>query len=126
MIRKLIFVCFFILTTSCAQTDSGGSGSSSSGSSKSYTLTWTPPTSFENNGTLVALDDLSGYRIYFGDSAENVTSNVESISSDKFSFSTDDLDKDIVVTYSTVYVAMTSVSTDGVESALSEIISFTP
>lgn len=103
-------------------TDGGGGG----GANKVFTLSWAAPTNFENADLLTPADDLSEYRIYYGDSEGNVTLNFTSISVDKTSFSTQSFDANLVSSFATVYLAMTSVSNDGVESVLSDIVTFNP
>jgi len=113
-----------LVLSSCAKVDSSGGASNSS--NKVYTLTWLPPATFENNDQLLPLNDLQEYRIYYGDSVGNVTQNVTTISPDQTSFSTQSFDANVVGLIATVSVAMTSVSKDGVESVLSDIVTFNP
>lgn len=125
------YIIFMLLVvSSCAEVSSEdsvtGNTNNSNNSNKVFTLSWTAPTSYENNNLLVPTNDLSEYRVYYGDSESNVTSNYISVSSNESSISTDQLDSNLIGSYNQVYIAMTAVSKDGVESLLSTVVNFTP
>ncbi len=119
MLKLILSICILILI-SCSDNSNGFNPISQN--TKNYTLTWTPPTNFENGDLLVPLNDLSEYRVYYGDSRQNVTQNVTVLTPDKRSFTTKGLDQNLINSFSVVYMAMTSVSKDGVESVLSSIV----
>lgn len=135
MMNKLLIVLSSLMIISCGEVDSknssstGGTGGGSSTipvNNNVFSLSWTPPGMYENNDILSPVTDLSEYRIYYGDSANNVTQNVAIVAANKSSVSTAHLDAQIISTYATVSVAMTAVSKDGVESGLSQIVTFNP
>ncbi len=89
-------------------------------------LSWKAPTEYSNGEQLkYANFELSEYRLYFGPSREKVRSEYVSIDPKELSFLLQQLDFS-KVTSPVVYLAMTAVSKNGLESELSEIIFFLP
>ena len=80
------------------------------------TLSWQAPTT---NTDGAALTDLSGYRIYYGTDAEELSDSVQLTSVGLETYVIDGLGT------GTWYFAIKAVTTTGVESALSEIVSKT-
>ncbi len=78
----------------------------------SMTLSWTPPTENTDGSTLT---DLSGYCIYYGVSEGNYPNRVEVDTAGISSYVVESLIPD------TYYVVATSVNSDGVESAYSNV-----
>lgn len=119
MLKISLLICILALI-SCADIKDAGSDN------KVYTLTWVSPSIFEDLSPLDPGADLSEYRIYYGDSSGNVLQKFITIGVGNTSFSTKYLDASIVSSMATVYVAMTSISNNGVESVLSDRVSFVP
>jgi len=80
------------------------------------TLSWQAPTT---NTDGAALTDLSGYRIYYGTDAEELSDSVQLTSVGLETYVIDGLGT------GTWYFAIKAVTSTGVESALSEIVSKT-
>ena len=80
----------------------------------SATLTWSPPTQRTDGSPL---NDLAGYRVYWGTSQTNYTNSVTINSPGLSSYVVDQL------TPATWYFALTAVSTSGAESAFSNVAS---
>jgi hypothetical protein len=105
---------------SMEQTDASTSGSSSSSTSAptsgSATLSWQAPTT-DTNGA--ALTNLSGYRIYYGETATQLsqTVNLNSVATQTYVIEN--------LAQGTWYFAIKAVTTTGAESALSDVVSLT-
>jgi hypothetical protein len=83
---------------------------------RSYTLSWTPPTENHDGSPLT---DLWGYYIYAGDSPDNLW----------LTYFMDSRSPSIDLRFlaaGTRYYAVTAVNVDGLESALSEVLSDSP
>jgi hypothetical protein len=80
------------------------------------TLSWEAPTTTTSGG---ALDDLAGYRIYYGLKAEDLTQTVQLAGVGLQTYMIENLGQ------GTWYFAIKAVTTGGVESALSNIVSKT-
>jgi hypothetical protein len=103
-------------TSSVSSSSSGGSSTSAApapSGSPSATLSWEAPTS-NTNGT--ALTDLSGYRIYYGSSASDLSSTVQ-VNSGVQTYVFDNLQP------GTWYFAIMAVTSAGTESAMSNVVS---
>jgi len=92
-----------------------GTSATNKGSSTA-TLSWQAPTT---NTDGAALTDLSGYRIYYGTDAEELSERVQLTSVGLQTYMIDGLGT------GTWYFAIKAVTTTGVESALSDIVSKT-
>ena len=90
----------------------------------SFTLSWNAPTQYENSDTLTASTDLLEFRIYYSDSKTSLGGHYLSADPDLTSFSVVQSDLQGLPSYQKIYVAMTSVSKDGVESIFSNIVSY--
>ena len=82
----------------------------------SATLSWEAPTS-NTNGS--ALTDLSGYRIYYGESASDLSESVQIASVGIQTYVIENLQP------GTWYFAIQALTTDGTESALSQVVAKT-
>lgn len=103
------------------------SGSSSSKEKNlGFTLSWSAPDKFEDGNVLIAETHLIEYRVYYGDSVENISNNVVTVSANSTMVSSSVFDENVIESYAKTHFAMTSVSRDGIESVLSDIITFTP
>jgi hypothetical protein len=80
------------------------------------TLSWEAPTTTTSGG---ALNDLAGYRIYYGLKAEDLTQTVQLAGVGLQTYMIENLGQ------GTWYFAIKAVTTGGVESALSNIVSKT-
>jgi hypothetical protein len=96
-------------------TVSAGTSATNKGSGTA-TLSWQAPTT---NTDGAALTDLSGYRIYYGADAEELSESVQLTSVGLQTYVIDGLGT------GTWYFAIKAVTSTGVESALSEIVSKT-
>lgn len=101
-----------------------GCSSANNNDPVSFTLSWNAPTQYENSDTLTASTDLLEYRIYYSDSKTTLGDHYLSVDPDRTSFSVVQSDFQGLPDYQKIYVAMTSVSQDGVESIFSEIVSY--
>ncbi|MBL7005024.1 MAG: hypothetical protein ISR69_13485 [Gammaproteobacteria bacterium] len=86
-------------------------------------LTWIGPTRLVTGALIEPTTDLLEYKIYYGESAENVKANVHSVEPSVTSLEIASLSG---LNTTLVFVAVSAVTTDGIESALSSVISFTP
>jgi Fibronectin type III domain len=114
------------LLAGCSDDNSGISSSSASTSSttggtgaptptgNSATLSWSAPTT-NTNGT--PLTDLSGYRIYYGANSQHLSQTVDLNSAGITSYVINNLSA------GTWYFAISAVTANGVESALSDVAS---
>ncbi len=94
-----------------ATTTGTGSTSSTTGTA---TISWSPPTE-NTDGTPVAA--LSGYRVYYGTSADALTKSVDVSGASVTSYEITNLSA------GTYYFAVAALTTSGAESALSETAS---
>lgn len=62
------------VVVSAASSSGGGASSGSSGATRSATVSWTAPTANTNES---ALTNLAGYRLYYGNSASNLSNTVQ-------------------------------------------------
>jgi len=110
----LLIGLIVLILTGCA--GGGGSGSASGSGSGSGTgvlsLSWTAPTS-NTDGT--QLTDLAGYKIYYGPSSGNYSTNIDV--GNVTSYTVDNL------TAGTYYIAITAYNTAGIESTFSNEVS---
>jgi ABC-type oligopeptide transport system substrate-binding subunit len=127
---KLIVVLAFVasLLAGCNDGDStlGGSAAASSSSSSTgsgapassgtATLSWQAPTTTTNGA---ALTNLAGYRVYYGLSESNLNQTIPITTVGLQTYVIDDLAP------GTWYFAIRAVTTAGVESALSDVVSLT-
>jgi hypothetical protein len=97
-----------------ASSSSGGSGAPAS--SGTATLSWQAPTTTTNGG---ALTNLAGYRVYYGLSAANLNQTIQITTVGLQTYVIDDLAP------GTWYFAIRAVTTAGVESAMSDVVSLT-
>ena len=81
----------------------------------SATLTWTPPTTYTDGSALI----LAGYKIYWGQDAQNMSNSADLNTPGTDTYIVEDL------TPATWYFAVSVVDTAGVESELSNIASKT-
>jgi hypothetical protein len=96
-------------------TVSAGTSATNKGSGTA-TLSWQAPTT---NTDGAALTDLSGYRIYYGMNADDLTQTVQLTGLGLQTYVIDDL------RLGTWYFAIKAVTRTGVESALSDVVSKT-
>jgi hypothetical protein len=108
-----------LLTLGCVAGCTEGSGSTESAPSaptSAVTLQWARPTSNEDGS---ALTDLAGYKVYYGQSPDLLTRNVDVHGAAVSSVEFRDLD------HGSWYFAIASYNTAGVESSKSGIVSTT-
>jgi hypothetical protein len=117
---KFIFAVLaaVLAVAGCHSTDQSTIGSSAAQSVPSgngtATLSWEAPTTTTSGS---ALTDLAGYRIYYGISASDLSQTVQLNSLSVQTYVIDNLGQ------GTWYFAIKAVTTAGVESALSDIVS---
>jgi hypothetical protein len=113
-IKYLICIGFVLILGGCGGavegdgsggTDSGGTGTGSA------LVSWTPPTENSDGSTL---EDLAGYRIYYGNSPGDYDRTITVASAGLSSYQVDGLET------SDLYFVMTAFNTLGVESSYSE------
>lgn len=107
-----------LMTRAAARSGSGTTGAPKSGhlTSDNATLYWEAPTS-NTNGT--ALTDLTGYRIYYGESEDKMTETVQIADVGIQTYVIENLQA------GTWYFAVRALSREGTESSLSDIVSKT-
>ena len=118
-----LFACGALLSLAACGGGSGGGESANFQSSDatppapgSVTLSWTAPTS-NTNGTPIT--SLSGYHIFYGTSASDLTQSIEVSGAATLSYEITDLTAGIW------YFAVAADASDGTESAPSEVASMT-
>jgi Fibronectin type III domain len=124
LIKKLIVLGAWIAAASIVSgcNDPGSTSGSAnapsgvSGGSRAATLSWEAPTS-NTNGS--ALTDLTGYRIYYGSSPEDLSQTVQISSVGLQTYVIDNLEP------GTWYFAVMALAANGGESALSDIVTKT-
>ncbi len=90
-------------------------------------LSWNAPKHFTNGERLsVSKGDLKEYRVYYGNSRENIRQHRFSVPAGLSSIRLDRLKKEFVRANPVIYIALSSVSRAEVESTLSEIVFFLP
>jgi len=114
--KYFYFLLILMLLSGCGSSGSGG---------RIYTLSWDVPTEYEN-GEPLTINDLLEYRIYYSDTQQTITNNYESVDPAFNSYTVSNIDFSRLPSSSTVYVAVSSVSNDGAESLLSEVVTFSP
>ena len=102
--------------TSMVSASSSAPASTSSPTSGAATLSWDAPTA-DTNGQ--PLNNLAGYRIYYGESATTLSETVNLSGTGLQTYVIDNLAQ------GTWYFAIKAVNTSGVESALSNVVSKT-
>ena len=98
--------------TSAPLTQSGTSPSSTSSAAGAVTLTWVAPTD-NTNGT--PLTDLAGYHIHYGTSQDNMTHVIDLASTRTTEYEVSGLAP------GTYYFAISAYTTEGTESAESDV-----
>ena len=101
----------------------GGGITTSVGGDGSVTLSWTIPTTYQDN-TYLSPNEILGYRVYIGTDSNSLNNS--------FIIETGGLSDSYTVYYDThaienntiYYLAMSTITTSGAEGALSEIVSF--
>ena len=91
-------------------------GSSVPTGSGAATLSWEAPTTYTNGA---ALTDLGGYRIYYGTSADNLSQTIQLSGVGMQTYAIDNLG------VGTWFFAVRAVTTSGMESALSDVVTKT-
>ncbi len=121
---KNIFISITILFIAlCLSGCGAGSSAEPSGSDVGAgagmaTLSWTPPA---ENTDGSPLNDLLGYRIYYGYASDEVVNLL--LDSDDVGANLSEYTIEGLVTGTTYYFGMTAVNNDGVESAMSSVVS---
>jgi hypothetical protein len=115
---KLCFALLVALFTlvGCHSSDQSNSIESVPSGSGIATLSWEAPTTTTSGS---ALTDLAGYRIYYGSSASDLSQSIQLNTIGVQTYVIDNLG------HGTWYFAIKAVTTVGVESALSDIVSKT-
>jgi hypothetical protein len=103
-------------STASTSSSTSTSTSPSSPTSGSATLSWQAPTT-DTNGS--ALTNLAGYRIYYGENASQLDQSIQLNSVGTQTYVIDNLAQ------GTWYFAIRAVTSSGVESALSDVVSLT-
>lgn len=122
--KVVIAFALAMLLTACGGGSSDGSGSVDSPlpgtepgpdtpTTASVTLNWMPPTQNTDNSVL---EDLSGYKIYYGTSQSSLDTSIELTNAGLTSYVVDNLTAGI-----TYYFAVTAVNSSNIESAYSQI-----
>jgi hypothetical protein len=119
--------CNVILISLLITIQSCGGGSSTAGGSvikSSATLSWMPPTQNVDD-SLLAAGQLSAYRIYYGTQQDTLSLLIELLAADNLSNSYKmEYALSNIPNNTDIFIAMTAVNNQGVESAFSEIVKF--
>jgi fibronectin type III domain protein len=102
--------------SAAAASSSSSTGSGAPASSGTATLSWQAPTTTTNGA---ALTNLAGYRVYYGLSASNLDQTIQITTVGLQTYVIDDLAP------GTWFFAIRAVTSAGVESALSDVVSLT-
>jgi hypothetical protein len=102
--------------SAAAASSSSSTGSGAPASSGTATLSWQAPTTTTNGA---ALTNLAGYRVYYGLSASNLNQTIQITTVGLQTYVIDDLAP------GTWFFAIRAVTSAGVESALSDVVSLT-
>ncbi len=115
---KLCFAFLVALFTlvGCHSSDQSSAAQSAPSGNGTATLSWEAPTTTTTGS---ALTDLAGYRIYYGISASDLSQSIQLNTVGVQTYVIDNLGQ------GTWYFAIKAVTTVGVESALSDIVSKT-
>jgi len=105
-------------TTNVDTTGTDPTGVDTTGANGTATLSWVAPTTRTDNKAL-PMSEIGGYKVYMGTSENNLTQYADISNSSQMEFIINKLDT------GTYYFAITTYSQDGVESALSTIVSKT-
>jgi hypothetical protein len=121
---KIILICFLITIQSCGSGGGGSTGDVSNTSSSNITLSWNGPNK-NTDGSGIQPSELVKYRLYYGNSATSLSNSIEfdglanpnsyTVAKSSLSF----------ISSNVYYLALSVVNDQGVESDLSEIISYT-
>jgi hypothetical protein len=118
---KLLLISFLITIQSC-----GGESSTTGGSviKSNATLSWMPPTQNIDDSLLLA-GQPSAYRIYYGTQQDSLSLFIELLAVDHLSNSYRiEYAQNSISNNTDIFIAMTAVSSNGIESEYSEIIKF--
>jgi len=126
-IKYFYLLNFLLFLTACGagsiSTDPGlgvtnveATEEASNGDTAVITLSWTPPTTYTNNEQM---NDLSGYKIYFGTSSDNLDFLADVGSNLTSTVIENDLR---LVKGNTYYFGITAYNSINIESAMSEVI----
>jgi uncharacterized lipoprotein NlpE involved in copper resistance len=116
--KKLCFALLVALFTlvGCHSSDQSNTAQSVPSGNGTATLSWEAPTTTTSGS---ALTDLAGYRIYYGISASDLSQSIQLNTVGVQTYVIDNLGQ------GTWYFAIKAVTTVGVESALSDVVSKT-
>ena len=138
IIKHLFALTFILLLAGCNSSDdfttsanttsnfstggtgsTGGSGGTGNTTNPAAVLSWVAPAERTDNSSL-SMAEISGYRIYIGDSTGNYPQHVEinDAYADEYNLSS------ITLPAGTYYAVMTTVDTDGRESSYSQEVVF--
>jgi hypothetical protein len=127
----IVFILLLLIAGCSGDSDtilSGSSAQSLFGGSQpertSAILSWTPPTQY-SDGTPMPAGELSSYRIYLGTNQSSFDRFIEIDATDHMGEYTIEFSSQSLASETEYFLAMTTLSLTGLESAPSQIISFT-
>jgi hypothetical protein len=123
--NSLLKLSLFYLVLGFLLSCSGDSGNDITLTPKSATLTWKAPTEHED-GSPLGISQLVRYRIYYGTEENSLSRFHEINAQDNLTSYTFNYTELSFVNSTTYYIAMSAINSEGIESALSEIVTFTP
>lgn len=119
------YIAILLFVSACGEADSLGNATGNStginvnNEQSSISLTWTPP-SINTDGS--TLNDLSGYKIYYGPSPDQLTEHITIENGSIADYTTDQLNIDLSST-DTYYFGMKAYNSLNLESPMSNIVS---
>jgi hypothetical protein len=122
---KLLLISFLITIQSCGGGSSSNTGVDDGSITKSNaTLSWMSPTQNIDDSLLLA-GQPSAYRIYYGTQQDSLSLLIELLAVDHLSNSYRiEYAQNSISNNTDIFIAMTAVSSNGIESEYSEIIKF--
>jgi hypothetical protein len=121
---KLLLISFLITIQSCGGSSSNTGVDDGSITKSNATLSWMPPTQNIDDSLLLA-GQPSAYRIYYGTQQDSLSLLIELLAVDHLSNSYRiEYAQNSISNNTDIFIAMTAVSSNGIESEYSEIIKF--
>jgi hypothetical protein len=124
-LTKMLITCLGALALAACSGDenSGGPITSPTSGNDSATVTWTEPRTNIDNSVL-APGEITKYRIYLSQDQNNLSSFIEIDATLNPNSYTINYDENLIPPNTIIYVAMTAINDQGIESNFSEVVNF--